>query len=273
FFILGIGIAFKWGRKWFRGRNSPAVREELGLARGLNTVAACLVGVAAALTLLNLVLTRFRPVEFPLAIARSWVIPARERSDFDFLVRHPMARNETIGSLLRNVELADLQRRWFYPNLPEPIYQEYLLSPWIDSRSPECNWRKTFWEDFQPQLQQEHDPMAAAQRVVDHLRARVGIDLISQSDGSVETTWILQRSDMNGFERTYVAALRSVGIASRLNPNGQVELWTGKEWVVAPAPHIYGVPGSAAIPSSEFGPARKSRAKEHPWQNSLTFAA
>ena len=43
-------------------------------------------------------------------------------------------------------------------------------------------------------------------------------------------------TDMAGFERIYVAALRSVGIAAQLGAQGQAEVWTGAVWQVAPRP-------------------------------------
>jgi hypothetical protein len=54
----------------------------------------------------------------------------------------------------------------------------------------------------------------------------------------VETIWTEQMTDEVGFERIYVAALRSVGIAARLNEQKQAELWTGKKWQTAPKPLI-----------------------------------
>jgi len=45
-------------------------------------------------------------------------------------------------------------------------------------------------------------------------------------------------TDETGFELLYVAALRSVGIAARLNEGQRAELWTGNAWQEAPRPII-----------------------------------
>ena len=52
----------------------------------------------------------------------------------------------------------------------------------------------------------------------------------------VETIWTQGMTDATGFERIYVAALRSVGIAAELGAQGQAKVWTGVDWQSAPRP-------------------------------------
>lgn len=123
----------------------------------------------------------------------------------------------------------------------ETIYQEFVLSPVVD-RLPlsELDWRRTLWENFYPRVRRERDPALAAQAVVRYLRERVGIDPAYSYRVGVETIWTQQMTDENGFERIYVAALRSVGIAARLNAEQRAELWSGNAWHEAARPIIAG---------------------------------
>jgi hypothetical protein len=102
----------------------------------------------------------------------------------------------------------------------------------------ELDWRRTLWENFYPRVRREHDPAVAAQVVVRFLRERVGIDPAYSYRVGVETIWTQQMTDEIGFDRIYVAALRSVGIAARLNAGQRAELWTGLAWQEAPRPIV-----------------------------------
>ena len=48
--------------------------------------------------------------------------------------------------------------------------------------------------------------------------------------------WQRQLASEREFEALYVAALRSVGVPSRLGAQGRAELWTGSAWQPAPRP-------------------------------------
>ena len=50
----------------------------------------------------------------------------------------------------------------------------------------------------------------------------------------VAEIWQRQITDQRGFEAVYVAALRSVGVPSRLGAQGRAEFWTGSGWQAAP---------------------------------------
>jgi hypothetical protein len=54
----------------------------------------------------------------------------------------------------------------------------------------------------------------------------------------VGETWRRQVTSPRGFEATYVAALRSVGVPARLDPNGHAEFWTGSAWQAASRPLV-----------------------------------
>jgi hypothetical protein len=157
------------------------------------------------------------------------------KSDFDYLLQQSLADNRPLAPLLAHLELADLQRRQFYPKLDDETFRAYVLSPEI-ARLPlaEVDWRRALWEHFYPRIRREADPMSAAQIVVRSLRERVGIDPSYRYQVGVETIWTQQLTDEAGFERIYVAALRSVGIAARLNDAGQAELLHGNQWQPAP---------------------------------------
>jgi hypothetical protein len=61
-------------------------------------------------------------------------------------------------------------------------------------------------------------------------------------------------TDPVGFEKIYVAALRSVGIAARLNAGAQAELFADGKWQPAPRPIIDSfLPGDMKIVSLRNG--------------------
>ncbi len=83
-----------------------------------------------------------------------------------------------------------------------------------------------------------NSPEAAAQIVVRSLRERVGISPAFSADVGVLTIWREGFTNEKGFDRIYVAALRAVGIAARLNGEARAELWNGKDWEPAPRPSV-----------------------------------
>jgi hypothetical protein len=54
----------------------------------------------------------------------------------------------------------------------------------------------------------------------------------------VAEIWQRQITNERGFEAVYVAALRSVGVLSRLGAQGRAEFWTGAAWQAAPRPLV-----------------------------------
>jgi len=205
----------------------------------LESLAVVTASVAIGLTAIHLGLPQMPINETTVFLAETVLVPSRLEGDFEYLVSNPAQHGRQLGAILTHVELADLQRKQFYPDLDEPTYRQYVLSPNVDDLPlNEIDWRRILWENFYPRIRHESDPIAAAQTVVRFLRERVGIDSSYRYRVGVETIWSQQMTDEAGFQRIYVAALRSVGIAARLNEQNQAELWTGKEWQTAPQPLI-----------------------------------
>ncbi len=205
-------------RRWWQAFRPAKSREARTYTRPeliLRGAAVFLGWCAAVLTAIHLVTPRMTVDDFALSIADAFLVQEEWKKDFDFVVRH------------------------FYPDLDEPVYQQFVLSPVVD-RLPlsELDWRRTLWENFYPRVRNEHDPAQAAQTVVRFLRERVGIDPAYRYRVGVETIWTQQMTDETGFERIYVAVLRSVGIAARLNEGQRAELWAGNTWHEAPRPVV-----------------------------------
>ena len=205
----------------------------------LRAVAVFLTSWALLLTAIHLVVPRMAVNDLTLSVADEFLVRPEWRADFDFVIRNSVSRGKRLGALLDHAELANLQRRHFYQDLDDQIYQQYVLSPTVD-RLPvsELDWRRTLWENFYPRVRRERDPALAAVTVARFLRERVGVDPGFGYRVGVETIWTQQMTDESGFERVYVAALRSVGIAARLNEQRQTELWDGRTWRAAPRPVI-----------------------------------
>jgi Transglutaminase-like superfamily len=231
-------LARRWWKMFLPTKPGTArtyTRSELIFRAAAIFLASC----AAVLTAIHLILPRMAVNDFTLALADIFLVRTEWGKDFDFVVQHSVSRGKRLGAILEHAELANLQRHQFYNDLDESAYQQFVLSPVVD-RLPlsELDWRRTLWENFYPRVRNEHDPAQAAQTVVRFLRERVGIDPAYCYRVGVETIWTEQMTDEMGFERIYVAALRSVGIAARLNGGKQAEFWTGTAWQNAPPPII-----------------------------------
>jgi hypothetical protein len=204
-----------------------------------NWIAAVLATAAVALTALHLVPPRLPTSERTLSIARKHLVSAKERSDFEVLASNPVWRGKPLRTLLGHVELAHYNRELINWKLDEQMYQQFVLSPEIDPAADGgLNWRRPLWESFYPRIRREQDPAAAAETVVRFLRERVTIAQGSNLPSTVAEAWQRQVTDERGFEAVYVAALRSVGVPSRLDAQGRAELWTGSVWQAAPRPLV-----------------------------------
>ena len=117
----------------------------------LKTAATFVCSTALLLTAVHLVPPRMLVGGNTLELAGDFLIPARLQDDFAFVTQQAIWRGKRLGALLDHVELADLQRRQFYPNLDSHIFQTYVLSPSID-RLPlsELDWRRSLWESLLP---------------------------------------------------------------------------------------------------------------------------
>jgi hypothetical protein len=240
--VLGNGvIARRW---WRQGRRRVAVRERRQLSwlqAGLRA-AGVLVGAGVVLlALMRVVLPRMPVNDFTLDAASEFLVPAQRRGDFDYIVQSGPCRGRRLGALLDHVELANRQRYHFYKGLDAATFQQWILSPLVEwTPVTELDWRRPLWEAFYRGVRQETEPERAARTVVRLLRERVGISPAYPYRVGVETIWTQGMADEAGFERVYVAALRSVGIAARLGERGQTELLAGGSWRLAPRPLFAG---------------------------------
>jgi predicted esterase len=206
---------------------------------GLRWVAAILATAAVALTALHVTPPHLPTGERTLSIARKHLVQAKERPDFEFLAAKPIWSGKPLKTLLEHVELAHYNRELINWKLDEQMYQQFVLSPEIDPEADgELDWRRPLWENFYPRIRREQDPAAAAETVVRFLRERVTIAQGSNLPSRVADIWQRQITDARGFEGVYVAALRSVGVAARLDAQSRSEFWTGSVWQAAPRPLV-----------------------------------
>jgi hypothetical protein len=140
--------------------------------------------------------------------------------------------------LLAHVELANLQRTQFYPDLDDNTYRNFVLSPRINQNSSDWNWRRQLWDAFYPRVRRVKDPIKGARNAVRFLQERVGISQNPVASASVMSCWDDGLTDESHFNELYIAVLRSIGIAAQQNNNGTIEIWTGKEWLPAPRPFL-----------------------------------
>lgn len=239
-------LAIRWFRLFRLHSIQPAGKEIVPqrwfwLKTGFKS-AVLLMGIGALfLTLVHAGLPQLEANEWSLAGAREWLVRAELKEDFDFLAVNGGSqwRRHRLAALLDSLKLADLQRHQFYANLDRPTYQNYILSPQIDVLPlPELDWRLALWEYFYPRVRHLNAPGAAAHTVVRLLRERVGIEPTFGSDVGVLTIWREGFTDEKGFDRIYVAALRAVGIAARLDGKARAEIWNGTNWEPAARPLI-----------------------------------
>jgi hypothetical protein len=201
----------------------------------------CFVTITAlGMTSLNLLVPELNVNEFSLSMAKSFLLQSHA-DDISFLGQQKAVDKIKLKILLQDVQLANLQRHQFYSSLENGMFQQYILSPQIDSQAPAWNSRKELWEYFQPRIRKQHDPLLGAKIIVDYLLERVGIDSSYGADQDADTIWIQKMASEGGFQRIYVTALRSAGIAARLNDLKQAEIWTGQAWTAAPRPPITSV--------------------------------
>lgn len=215
---------------WFR---QPG-KEQYALLK----LVACFVAITAlGVASLNLLVPELNVNAFSLSMAKSFLFRSYAE-DISFLGQQKAVDKIKLKIWLQHVKLANLQRHQFYSSLENDMFQHYILSPQIDSQAPAWNSRKDLWEYFQPRIRKQHDPLIGAKIIVNYLLERVGIDSSYGADQDVDTIWIQKMASEGGFQRIYVAALRSVGIAARLNDLNQAEIWTGQAWTAAPRPPI-----------------------------------
>jgi dienelactone hydrolase len=205
----------------------------------LRWLAALLAMGALSVTALHLVTPLFTVSDTTSAIARRFLVQPKERAGFEYLATQPIWRGQKLKTLLEHVRLARYNRDLVNWQADDKMYQNFVLSPVITGNPDEqLNWRRPLWEEFYPRIRHENSPEDAAKIVVRHLRERVTIATAPNLPHDVPAIWLNQITDEAGFEIICVAALRSVGVPSRLGLQHQAEFWNGGKWQMAPPPSV-----------------------------------
>jgi hypothetical protein len=135
------------------------------------------------------------------------------------------------------ISLTDYSRKLASWKLDERIHRAYVLSPDVaPGLQPELQSRLSLWKFFYPLVRRAKTPLEAANVLVQNLRLEIEIRAVDSQPLTIEQIWSQHATTQDGFEAVYVAALRSIAIASRLNAQGQAELWDDGEWKPAPRP-------------------------------------
>jgi transglutaminase-like putative cysteine protease len=197
-------------------------------------VAGALALAAAGVTGFQLDLRRRPATEAHLARAERCAVRGELRADFDWLRTRAAEPTARVVDWLDAVELAQLQRRQFYPALSEELFRECVLEPEVGGTGG-VEVRRPLWTYFAPRVRKESEVPAAAAIVARELRTRVTpVDGLAAAN--LARAWASGRSNPADWERLYVAALRACGIAARLTPQARAEVWWGGQWSEAPRP-------------------------------------
>jgi len=212
----------------------------------LRWVAGVLAAVAVADSAVHLVPPHLAVGDRSLALARRFLVQAKERGDFEWLAAQPIWSGVRLRVLLDHVELSVYNRELLNWQLTDQLYRDYVLSPVItkvaqasslsgepsntSSFGEALDWRRALWEEFYPRIRHENSPGEAAVIVLRHLHERVTVTALADAPRSVPEIWRRQVTDAAGFEIIAVAALRSVGVPARLDAAGQAEFWDGEKW-------------------------------------------
>ena len=229
--LVGAGLlAWNWKTRPGQPRATPPARW-LSIGAGMVLVLAVLVSTA------HLVLPRFHASPTARKVAGLWCARPGLRADFDWLVRQPGARSCRLGDLLAHLDLASVQRGQFAVPVSDDEWREFVVSPWIGGADDDVAWRRELWEWMAPRVRRETDIETAAGIVACEMRKRLRI-VEAGPVRSVIAAWTDGATDAAGYERIYVAALRSIGIPARLNQAGICELKSATRWQFAPRPML-----------------------------------
>ncbi len=205
----------------------------------LRWLAGVMVMVALGVTALHLIPPQLEITAGRLAFARKHLLAPKEPPDFAYLSTNTVWAGKKLKTLLEHVELANYNRELVNWKLDDDVYRHFVLSVQIDPlRDGDFHWRRRLWESFYPRIRKEDSPASAAEIIVRHLRARVTIVPGPHPVASIAEIWTRQITDESGFEAIYLAALRSAGVAARLDGRHHAEFWAGTEWKPAPRPMI-----------------------------------
>ena len=157
------------------------------------------------------------------------------KSDFQYVASCVGSKAQPIRLIKSHVDLGETERKHFYKDLNNFVFQEFILNPEIvPTPVSEYDWRRDLHGWLIPRIREEHDPEEGARIIVNALRERLGIDSSYYHRVGVCTIMRQGFTDYYGFCIAYVACLRSVGIAARISDD-QVQIWKTGEWKSAPA--------------------------------------
>jgi len=224
---------------------------------GLGAILIALVLSAIAYASIYELFPKLKVNKRTLSYARNWVVPQRDRGDFDFLATNSFFADESVKSLLEHVELARYTTKelvnW---NVDPDHYRNFILSPIIDCApnpgltlhrtGAGLQWRRPLWQYCYPRMREATSIEEASQTIANTIRERITVVSEKEIEAlkdrgiaipvSIEQIWLKHLADTEGFERVYVAALRSVAIPSRLGSTCKAEVWNGDVWLPAPRP-------------------------------------
>ena len=217
--------------------NGPFVSRERGRLRraeiALRVLAGIVMFAATVWTAALLVAPQLEFSDTRATFARKHLVPPQALTDFEFLVRQPIWRDQCLGALLDHAELANYSRRLVEWKLEEDIYQKFVLSPQVDPEfDMHLNWRRPLWEYFYPRIRRQADIETAAETALQELRSQV--NMRSNAPASIQEMWQRRSANEIGFHALCVAVWRSAGIPARLNAQHRAEYWTGSEWRSVP---------------------------------------
>lgn len=200
-------------------------------------------------------------------VAETVLLPKRYGEDWRWLVEQ-FGNEMTVSELREHVELAGLQRRWFFRDTDLEIYRRFVLWPVLGGggsgpaesrggpprvtgqRPVVPGWRRTLWERFAPRVRKSHSAGEAVEIIVGHLRERVTPGL--KPAGGIMSAWRQGNGSREEWAGLYLAAIRAVGIPARRNSGEGVEFWEEGQWMEAPrpmfdseAPHSVAPPGKS----------------------------
>ena len=213
-------------------RSSSSARARFRAARGVAIVIGTTAGIGTAVFVTRLPLTVHTP-------------DAKRSTQLSGLAKRWQLSPTETAKFAEYSSLSDYTRKLVNWKLDERIYTEDVLNPRIVADlPPDFDWRQPLWKYFYPLIRRAATPRDAANILVNYLRLEVEApepgarreNNISAPSMNIEEIWNKRTTTSTGFEQIYVAALRAVGIAARLNPQARVEIWDDGEWKAAPRP-------------------------------------
>jgi len=228
-----------WGKN-----EEPIVDEQKGLTakypkhanrrKVLRWTAGVVATLAIGQTVLHLGLPQLAVSQRTLALTRQWLVPTKEKLEFEFLAAKPVWSGRPLRGLLQHAHLANYNRGLVNWKVDDSVYQSFVLSPEIDPAfDGEMNWRRRLWEFFYPRVRKETSLAAATEVVMRQVRERVKLVAAEDAPKTIGEMWRQERADDRGLEALGVAALRSVGIPARLSASGTAEFRDDRGWKTA----------------------------------------